>query len=300
MPNQKILGADRENLAAFRGATAFFAVIISFSTACGSGKGTSTDDEAVGGSLDGKVVDGRLIADVYTWNCYDPSTGAEYQGAFGQEISLEYAPRGIPSLDLPAVGTCEASVDMFPNDAGANALDLPGLTDDPEWASDVDDGSLAHLGTGYYRDDVYPSTRTCYSTDEVMGGGVELVAAEDLTGARTPVPEEAPNVRFEGFSGSALQFGDPATISWDAHLWKETWVQVRREREGEAWETVTCNVTGLDSFALNEAVWGLMDASLSVDQNNLYVGFQTRDSQSVAGGLVETVTRAIAVAVVQE
>ena len=38
--------------------------------------------------------------------------------------------------------------------------------------------------------------------------------------------------------------------SWEAHDWDQVWIQVRREREGVAWESVTCNATGLDSTAM--------------------------------------------------
>lgn len=266
---------------------------------CSSGTVESDKDNDGGGTFSGSVVDARLLADVYTWNCVDPSVGTPYQGAFGQEASLEYAPGGITALELPEVGACTAGLDMFPDDAGSDAIDIPGMTDDPEWESDVDDGTLRKIGTGFYYDDVYPDVRTCYSTDEIMAGGVTLVDAGPLTGAATPPPNAAPTVTFSS-AGSSMDFGDEVTMEWGSHLWEEVFVQVRREKEGEAWETVTCNATGLDGFTIDTEIWSLMDERIDVQQNNLYVGFQTVDRSVVSGEEIQVATRAIAVAVVQE
>jgi len=275
--------------------------VLALSIGCAAGKSDETDDVGSGGSIGGSVVDARLIADVYTWNCYDPNTDDNYQGAFGQVTTLENAPDGITALDLPAPGNCEANLDMFPEGAGPNGVDIPGLSADPTWESDVDDGKLTKLGTGFYYDDVYPDVRTCYSTDEIMAGGVRLVDAGHLSGIGTPDPAAAPAIDIEGVEDSeSLQFGDEATLTWGSHLWDEVFVQVRRVKEGEAWETVTCNATGLDSFDLDNGVWDLMDESLDVQQNNLYVGFQTLDRDMVDGQEVQVATRAIAVSVVQE
>jgi len=275
---------------------------LTLSTACAAGKGETTDEEdGSGGEIGRALVDARLIADVYTWNCYDPNTGDNYQGAFGQVTTLENSQGGITALNLPAVGDCVANLDMFPDGAGANAVDIPGLTADPTWESEVDDGKLSKRATGFYYDDVYPDVRTCYSTDEIMAGGVRLVSAGHLSGATTPDPAAAPAIDIDGVEDSdSLQFGDEATLSWGSHLWDEVWVQVRRVKEDEAWETVTCNATGLDSFDLDDAVWDLMDESLDVQQNNLYVGFQTLDRSIADGHEIQVATRAIAVSVVQE
>ncbi len=277
------------------------ATALAVCSSCSSGKGETTDEEGTGGSIAGSVVDARLIADVYTWNCYDPDSGDNYQGAFGQVTTLEHAPGGISPLDLPAVGDCVANLDMFPDGAGANALDIPSITTDPTWESDVDDGKLTKRAAGFYYDDVYPDVRTCVSTDEIMEGGVRLVSAGHLSGIATPDPSAAPAISIDGVEDSeSLQFGDEATLAWGSHLWDEVWVQVRRVKEDEAWETVTCNATGLDSFELDSQVWDLMDESLDVQQNNLYVGFQTLDRAVVEGHEIQVATRAIAVSVVQE
>jgi hypothetical protein len=132
-----------------------------------------------------------------------------------------------------------------------------------------------------------------------MAGGITLVDAGPLTGAATPPPNAAPTVRF-GDRATSIEFGDSVTIEWDAHLWDEVFVQVRREKEGEAWESVTCNATTLDSFDIDEAVWGLMDERIDVDRNNIYVGFQTTGRETVNGNAVQVLTRAIAVAVVED
>ena len=267
---------------------------------CSAGKSDETDEEGADGRIGRSVVDARFIADVYTWNCYDPDTG-NYQGAFGQVTTLENAPGGITALDLPAPGSCEANLDMFPDGAGPNGVDIPGLEADPTWESDVDDGKLTRLGTGFYYDDVSPDDRTCYSTDDIMAGGVRLVDAGNLSGVGTPDPAAAPAIDIQGVADSeSLQFGDDASLSWGAHLWDEVWVQVRRVKEDEAWETVTCNATGLDTFELDSSVWDMMDESLDVQQNNLYVGFQTVDRAMVGSDEVQVATRSIAVSVVQE
>lgn len=273
--------------------------LVGAATACGSGK-VDGDEAAAGTDSTTPTADARLIADVYTWNCVDQTTGDRFQGAFGQVVTLEHAPAAVERLALPPVGQCDSSLDMFPIDAGVDATDVPGLSDEPDWESDVAEGSLERLNTGFYRDDVFPSTRTCYTMDEVMGGGTRLTAAGDLTGAATPAPAEAPNVDYAFDSSAGIDFGDTVDVTWDSHAWDEVWVQVRREREGEAWETVTCNATGLGGFTLDGAVWSLMDESLDVQQNNLYVGFQSASTDSSTGADVATVTRAIAVAVIQE
>jgi hypothetical protein len=62
------------------------------------------------------------------------------------------------------------------------------------------------------------------------------------------------------------------------------WVQLRRVRNVEAWETLTCNVTGADSFTLGREHWAEMNESLSVDENQLLVVFeQSRTRPSTTG-----------------
>ena len=72
------------------------------------------------------------------------------------------------------------------------------------------------------------------------------------------------------------------------------WVQLRRVRNVEAWETLTCNVTGTDSFTLGAEHWAEMDESLSVDENELLVVFeQARDETLDDGQVMETITRTV-------
>ncbi|HCH64910.1 MAG TPA: hypothetical protein DFR83_19040 [Deltaproteobacteria bacterium] len=197
------------------------------------------------------------------------------------------------------MGECVAGLNMSPDDAGPNAIDIPGVAFDPQWESDVDDGTLTKRSIGFYYGDAFPNVRTCQSTDEVMAGGVTLVDAGSLTDATTPAPNDAPTVEFST-AGTSIEFGDTVSMEWGSHLWGEVFVQVRREKERVAWESVTCNVTGLGGFTVDEMVWDMMDERVQVDQNNLYVGFQTVDRQTVSGSDVQVVTRAIAVAVVED
>ena len=95
--------------------------------------------------------------------------------------------------------------------------------------------------------------------------------------------------------------GTEGWSSWESHEWDEVWVQIRREREGEAWEAVNCNVTGQDSFTVDETIWSLMDENLQVDQNNVYVAFQRTGEELTADGQkVQTATRAMAMGVIQD
>lgn len=270
---------------------------------CNSGKseGDGDGDDGDGGSIS----DARLITDVFTWDCEDRETGEVYQGAFGQAISLEHAPGSLQTLRPPA-GGCAASTDMFPSNAGDGGIDL-GFVDEPEWETDVDEGVLRYGAPGFYQDEVFPDVRTCQRVTDILSGGTRLVEAGSLSGVTTPDPAAVPIVSFSGLStdpdtgAETIGWGDAVVASWDSHEWDEVWVQVRREREGEAWESVTCDATGGEDFTMGSEVWGLMDENLQVEQNQLYVAFQRTDSATTADGLlVETVTRAMAVAIVQE
>jgi hypothetical protein len=268
--------------------------------ACNSGK---SDGDGDGG--DGPDADARLITDVFTWDCQDQASGDVYQGAFGQTITLEYAPDALPAL-RPPPGGCSADTNMFPTDAGSGGQDLP-YVDEPEWESEEDEGTLRYVAPGFYRDEVFPDVRTCQRVTDILSGGTRLVAAGDLTGISTPSPATVPIVAFDGLStdpgtGAALiAWGDEVEASWGEHDWDQAWVQVRRETDGEVWESVTCDAGDADAFTMDAAVWDLMDENLQVQQNQLYVAFQREDTQTTPEGLVvTTLTRAIAVAIVQE
>jgi hypothetical protein len=263
--------------------------LVVLATGCGRGK-TSLGS--------GPGDDGRLISTVYTWECLNPNDGALYQGVYGQEISLEFAPDDVQALDLPAAGDCEAGLDLFPADAGAGGVDIPGIEDEPRWTTDASSGELDPLGGGYYYDSVLENVHSCQEVGQLLKGGSVLSDAGVLDDIATPEPESMPSVTLDGDYESGIPWGTDLEASWDAdHEWDDVWVQVRRERDGEAWESVTCNATGGSSFDIDGAIWSMMTESLSVDTNNLYVGFNRSTTRETDDGLkIEAVTRAIAVA----
>lgn len=275
-------------------------------SALGVGCQTDKDDaEQMGGGPD---ADARLLTDVYSWECIDyEAEDPYYKGVFAQVISLQFAPDALPSMRLPSPGGCTAQLNMFPENAGSLGTAIPDLSGDVRWETDVDDGVFSERSAGFYKDDVFEDNRTCNSINNVLLGGTRLVNAGALDGVGTPNPEDIPSVDFSGLSYNdstgvqTIEWGDAVTASWEAHDWDQVWVQVRREREGVAWESVTCNATGLDSFSLGDDVWGQLDETLDVEQNQLYVGFQRSEEVITADGYkVEATIRAMAVALVQD
>ena len=140
-----------------------------------------------------------------------------------------------------------------------------------------------------------------------MLGGTRLLNAGVLEGVSTPSPAETPVVSFDGLtvdSGTGAEtivFGDEITASWGEHDWDTVWIQVRRELEGVAFESVTCNVTGLDAFTLDDNVWSQLNGNIDVDENQLYVGFErNREVVTTDGYVVETAIRSMAVAIVRD
>jgi hypothetical protein len=233
----------------------------------------------------GEEPDSRFTADVYVWPCIEKgadtaSADTLYNGVYAFDLALEYAPDALASQTLPAPGTCEASLSVFPIDAGASGVDIPDLTGDPEWESVVDVGVLAHGSPGFYFSNVLENQRSCQTTDDVIGGGVVLTNAGSVTGARTPDPGDLGAVTVaDANEDGVLDFGEVTEVSWEASGWNETWVQIRQERDGEAWGTVTCNTTGMESFTLDDTVWGELNETLPVQYINLYVGFTTANTQ---------------------
>jgi hypothetical protein len=234
----------------------------------------------------GEEPDSRFTADVYVWPCIEKGadTGSEdtlYNGVYAFDLALEYAPDALASQTLPAPGDCQASLSVFPIDAGASGVDIPELSGDPEWESVVDVGVLAHGSPGFYFSNVLENQRSCQTTDDVVGGGVALTNAGAITGARTPDPGRAGRGHRRGRRAetASLDFGEVTEVSWEASGWNETWVQIRQERDGEAWGTVTCNTTGLESFTLDASVWGELSETLPVQYINLYVGFTAANTQ---------------------
>ncbi len=271
--------------------------------ACGSGKG-----ELDGAGADGVVItDARMISNVYTWGCQEGDLGRLYQGVYGQTMSLEYAPDSLRSLSLPAPGECAFGLDMFPVDAGPSGEEIPGLSGSPRWITASDDGAFTQTGAGFYFDDVFPNSRTCLEVEGVIGSGAELEAAGPLTGGGSPPASAVPDVDFAGLTLDAvtgaqtLDWGAEIDISWADHEWDNVWVQIRREREGTAWESVTCNATGRSALNIGDQVWSLLNEDVPVEQNNLYVTFENSSVEEMSDGTtLQAVTRSVAVALVND
>lgn len=246
--------------------------------------------------------DARLIADIYTWPCLSAEEGPEVQGVFSFDVSLEYAPDGLQALTLPAVGECSNTVSMFPVDAGAGGADIPGVERDPGWTNGEEQGTLQNLGPGFYFDSALDNQHTCQAPEDMFGSGVVIERASVFTGATTPAAGTIGEVLTTDTDGDGLlAFGEVATVEFNNTDWQETWVQVRQERDGEAWGYVTCNTTGLSSFEIDETAWSLMDGDLPVETINLYVGFTNLEEQEMDDGQkIKGITRGIHVLVVQD
>jgi hypothetical protein len=253
---------------------------------------------ALGG---GAPPDARLYADVYTWECEDTSSaGALYPGVFSFEIALEYAPDALADRDLPGSG-CSRGLDLFPSDAGAAGLDIPDAAR-PTWSTAGLEGELGREAEGFYFDSAFDNRSSCAYAEDLLADGTTLADAGVFSGARAPVPGTVGAVTFSGEldAESGIPFGAELTASWDASGWDDAWVQVRREKDGQLVESVTCAAEG-DSYTLGDDAWGLLSDALEVDVTNLYVGFQVEGSSTAEDGQkVATYTRAMHVAVVQD
>jgi len=277
---------------------------------CDAGKlNLGGDDTAAGGEGGGGIsptgtlgqgAESRLIADLQTWGCWDPTSGREYLGAYAMNITLEYAPEGLDDLSLPASGECAGGLSLFPVDAGVDGADLP---EDPWWVTDWDSGPFSWLGPGFYLAEVFGNQHTCQPSDELIDSGVAITRAGEVDGVSTPSSGALDGVST-GLGGGGLAWGETPIITWDAAGWQESWIQIRMERDGVAYDTVTCNTTGLERFPVNEAVWDkflYFKEDTPVDVINLYVGFQNNGETEVASGLVvDVITRGVYLEVVQE
>jgi hypothetical protein len=244
--------------------------------------------------------DARLTADIFTWECTDLA-GSFWEGVYAFNISLEYAPDGVQERELPAPGECSGALSMFPTDAGGAGADLPDKGVSPAWSTSTDSGDFVASTDGFWSDEVLDATHTCNFPEDVVSSGVELVDAGQFSGAQTPPAGQIVDVTLSEDASDGLVFGEEVEIDWTTNGWEESWIQVRMEREGESWGSVTCNTTGLDSFTLDDRVWGELNGDLNVEYINLYVGFQNRDEFESSEGLkVETVTRAVHVEVIGE
>lgn len=253
----------------------------------------------------GSPADARFIADLFTWDCQTDDTGgstvAEWQGVYAYQLSLEYAPDDLAARSLPASG-CTKGLDLFPTDAGAGGVDLDGT---PSWSFGEElGGSMTRKGAGFYFDNAFRNQNTCNAAEDMLAEGTLLENAGGFSGARTPSAGSFEDVRTsnELNQETGLTFGEDITVEWSAESWEESWVQVRRESAaGELQESVTCNTTGSQTFDVDSDVWGLFNSAIATDVTNLYVAVQsTGTSTAEDGQKIETLTRAIHVAVIHE
>lgn len=253
----------------------------------------------------GPEPDARLVADVFTWKCADfDDSGvlvSEWLGLLAFEVALQYAPDGLQEDTFPSPGDCAADVILFPRDAGDYGASIPDIDDEPDWTGATRSGELSDEGGGFYIDEVTEDYLGCSLAEEALSEGVTLSDAGSLDGATTPSAGALTSVSFDPDSSEGLEFGDEVNVDWEVSGWDTTWVQIRQERDGEAWVSVTCNTTGQSAFTVDDSVWGLLNAEFNSDVINLYVGFENNDEQITdADQRVYTASRAIHVAVVQE
>jgi len=248
----------------------------------------------------GEEADARLTADVFTWPCRAEEDNVE-QGVYGFTIALEYAPDGLSNRDLPPVGECREDLSMFPLDAGVSGTAIPDADTEIPWATSTRSGVLSEISPGFYFHDVLSNQFTCASPDDMVSSGISVPTAGSLGSMTTPEAGSLSGVSIEGESESGLVFGEEVTVDWDASDWEESWIQVRMEREGTSWGSVTCNTTGEEEFYIDDRVWNRLNSDLNVDTINLYVGFQnnTRDMNEDELKL-RTSTRVIYVDVIQD
>jgi hypothetical protein len=246
----------------------------------------------------GEETDGRLTSDVYTWDC--ATTGVSWMGALGFDVSLEFVPDELSSRALPA-GSCSYGLSMFAVDTVTAGAAVPGLEGDPGWRTSAAEGSLEPVTEGLWYADVYRNVLSCNSVDDVILEGVELYDAGVLEGIRTPVAGDVTLVSADVAYAQGIPFGTDLDVTWEAAGWQDSFVQIRRVRGGVAYETVTCATTGEDSFALDQAIWSLLDPNLQVDSNFLYVGFQNvGQDESTEGQKIDVATRALHVVGITE
>lgn len=257
----------------------------------------------------GSEPDARLVADLYTWPCSSggyTDSGATtdedvWEGVFNYRVSLEYAPDALVDRSLPASG-CVAGNDLFATDAGPGALDIPDVSA-PRWSNGEAGGAMERLSPGLYAATVLDNEHSCQEAQDLLGEGTLLSDAGSFSGARTPQPGVYESVTLSGdvSSESGLAFGATVEASWRASDWSAAWVQVRRENAGALVESVTCNVTDMDSFTIDDTVWSLMSSAIQTDVTNLYVAVQSNSTTMTEDGQqIDLITRAMHVAVVQE
>ena len=240
----------------------------------------------------GAEFDARLTSDVYTWDCEAPDT--EWMGVFGFDVTLEFQPDALVDRALPPPGSCSYGLSMFAIDALESGESIPRASPSPQWSTSDDEGRMQPVVDGLYYADVFKNVRSCNAVDSVIISGVTLSDSGILDGATTPEAGEVSLVSVNSAYDSGIPFGEDINISWDTSGWSESFVQVRRVRDGVAYETVTCNTTGSDSFEVDNTVWDFFNPDLPVDLNYVYAGFQnTADFETSYGQKVEVSTRAL-------
>lgn len=248
----------------------------------------------------GPETDGRLTSDVYTWSCESEET--QWMGALGFDVALEFVPDELASRELPAPGECQKDLSMFAIDTLTAGAEIPDLEGNPHWQTASEDGELEPQVDGLWYDEVFKNVLTCREVGDVVSGGVELVEAGVLDGVITPQAGEVTFVGADVDTTGGIDFGTTMNLSWTTSGWDESFVQIRRVKDGLAVETVTCGTTGLDTFAIDEAIWAYFDEAYSVDVNFMYVGFQNSGQSLAADGVkkVDVATRALHVVGITE
>lgn len=255
---------------------------------------------ACGGAIDvgqGAEKDARLTADLFTWDCAQEDTGGgleEWMGVFAYEIGLEFVPDDLPEREVPS--GCSYGISMFAMDELTSGEDIPGLSNEPRWRTDSDNGELLEVVQGVYLDEVFSNEFTCQRADDLIQSGVELYEAGALDGIITPEAGTIDDVTVEADydTSTGIDFGTELTISWDATGWDGSFIQVRGVRNGIAMETLTCDTNGDDSYVIDDDIWEFLNEDLNVDTHKIYVGFYNEDEEETKDNLkVETLTRAM-------
>lgn len=261
-------------------------------------------DKSIGLGL-GAEPDARLTADLRTWPCASTDTGGgpstQWEGVFAYDLSLEYAPDALTDHGFPETG-CTVTADVFPTAAGDGGTDLPDV-DEPAWSNGSMTGSMPHVSTGFYAKSVLANQHSCQEATDLLGEGTLLDSAGAFTGAQTPAPGEYTGVEVTGDVDpvTGIRFGADVSVAWTANGWNKSWVQVRREKGDQLLQAVTCNTTGSTSFDIDSTVWSLLSDALEVDVTNLYVAVENEGETTMSDGqIIETTTRAMHVAVVQD